>query len=233
MTGRMKLFLTIEEAREAVRLAFIQYPSQLNLLSVLWPMVFGDDAYVLHGDGHQPVWAKVPGETKLIPSSESDLKRRIIDRLRQIPPSPQRLARICAQVFGVKAVVCPDQKPTLPDGIWIDTDMDGFVCIRCGHCCRTLNYRDGCSVDDYKHWQALGRTDIIRWVGTVKRHGEIVACRIWMEPGTNRYAECCPWLKVVDQSGLTRCTIHDVRPTICRQYPGSRKHARMTGCRGV
>jgi Fe-S-cluster containining protein len=30
-----------------------------------------------------------------------------------------------------------------------------------------------------------------------------------------------------------RCTIHDIRPTICRQYPGSRKHARMTGCRGV
>ena len=117
--------------------------------------------------------------------------------------------------------------------VWVDTGMADFTCLRCGHCCRTLDYRDGCSVDDYRRWQALGREDILAWVGVVGQEGRIKAVRIWMEPGTNRYAEVCPWLGKTKDPKRFRCTIHEVRPMICRQYPGSRKHARMTGCRGV
>ena len=233
MPEKERLFLTIDEALEAVRGDFVQYASQLNLLSVIWPMVFGEGAYVLQDARSRSVWAKIPGKTKLIPSSEDDLKQRIVDQLKRLPPDPEHLARICSMVFGAHVKADSGPEPDLLPGIWIDTDMADFVCTQCGRCCRTLNYHDGCSVTDYELWQDLGRTEILDWVGTIRQNGRVTACRIWILPGTNRFAETCPWLSMSSDRDHYVCTIHDVRPTICRQYPGSRKHARMTGCRGV
>lgn len=233
MPFRKRLFLTIEAALEAVRNAFNQYPSQMNLLSALWPIVFGEGTYLMMDDRSRSAWAKVPGEAKLILADEDDLKLRIMDRLKHSPISPERLARISSLVFGLPAEAQTDSgKMSLP-GIWIDNDMADFVCIQCGHCCLTLDYHEGCTLADYANWQDLGRNDILDWVGTVRRSGDITACRIWMVPGTNDYAEICPWLQVSPAHGRYECSIHDVRPTICRQYPGSRKHARLTGCKGV
>lgn len=233
MPEKERFFLSIDEALDAIRFAFAQYSSQSILLSALWPVIFGEGAYVTKDARQQTLWAKKSAKSKLIRASEDDLKRWIIGQLRESPPAPRRLAHICSQIFGTPARACVQSTPNETAGIWIDTDMKDFCCVQCGHCCRALNYRDGCSVADYRSWQALDRIDILQWVGTVRHDRDIIACRIWMEPGTNRYAESCPWLEVVDQSGRTCCTIHDVRPTICRQYPGSRKHARMTGCRGI
>jgi hypothetical protein len=226
-------FLTIEAALEAIDRALGQYPGQLNLLSVLWPMVFGKDAYLLVADRRQSAWAKIPGKTKLVAAGEDDLKRWIMGHLRRSPPAPGRLAPIAAMVFGVHAQAQAGSEPKTPSGVWIDTDMAGFVCTQCGHCCLTLDYREGCTPADVARWQAIGRDDILEWVGTVPRNGPVVACRIWMVPGTNRYADRCPWLAVSPEHGRYVCTIHEVRPAVCRQYPGSRKHARLTGCKGV
>jgi len=233
MQEKESLFFTIDDALDAVCNAFTQYPSQLNLLSVIWPMVFGDGAYVLKDAGNRLVWAKIPGTPKLIQCSDAELKQRIVDQLRRLPPEPGCLAGICSLVFG--AAVCADvgPDPDRPPGIRIDTDMAGFVCNQCGHCCRTLNFHDGCTRSDYHRWLDLGRNDILDWVGTIRRHGRVTTCRIWIVPGTNQFARTCPWLKKMPGRDQYACTIHDVRPTICRQYPGSRKHARMTGCRGV
>jgi Fe-S-cluster containining protein len=233
MPNQTRCYLSVEAAIASVDRAFRQYPGDMNLLSVLWPVVFGDAAYLLRGDGNPPVWAKMPGEKRLIPSREDDLKRRMMERLKRSPPSPRRLARIASLVFGVHAEAGTETDSATPTGIWIDTDMADFVCIQCGHCCLTLDYREGCTLADYGRWQDLGRNDILDWVGTVRRGGQIVACRIWMVPGTNDYAPACPWLKVSHEDGRYACSIHDVRPTVCRQYPGSRKHARLTGCKGV
>ena len=233
MPDKERLFLTIDEAIAAIGNDFKQYTSQLNLLCVIWPLVFAEGAYVRQDAHNQSVWAKMPGKTKLIPSSESDLKQRIIDQLTRWPPDPQHMARICAMVFGAHASAGSGPEPNALPGIWIDTDMADFVCNQCGRCCRTLNYHDRCSLVDYQQWRDLGRTDILEWVGTIQQHGRVVACRIWVKPGTNDYAETCPWLTRSDDKNRYVCTIHEVRPAICRQYPGSRKHARMTGCRGV
>jgi Fe-S-cluster containining protein len=233
MPERERLFFTIDQALSAVCNAFAQYPFPLNLLSVIWPMVFGDEAYVLHHRGSGIVWAKIPGTPKLIPSSEADLKQRIVVQLKRYPPEPGGLARICSRVFGAPVVAGSGPAQGRYPGVWVETDMTGFACIQCGHCCRTLNFHDGCTITDYQRWQDLERTDILDWVGTVRHNGQIIACRIWIMPGTNQYARICPWLKKLPDRNRYRCTIHDIRPTICRQYPGSRKHARMTGCRGV
>ena len=233
MPDKEKLFLAIDEALDAVRCDFAHYDGQFNLLSVIWPMVFGEGAYVMRESHNRSVWAKIPGNTKLIPSSEPDLKRRILDRLDRWRPDPKQLARICSRVFGAHVTAGSGPEPDLSPGIWIDTDMNDFICTQCGRCCRTLNYHDGCSLCDYQRWQDLERADILDWVGVVRQHGEVTACRIWVIPGTNEFAETCPWLARSTDPNRYVCTIHDVRPTICRQYPGSRKHARLTGCRGV
>jgi Fe-S-cluster containining protein len=233
MPEKERLFLTIDEALGAVRGDFAQYDSQLNLICVIWPMVFGEGAYVQQKVGSRSVWAKKSANSKLMPSIEDDLKRRILDRLNRLTPDPEQLARICSRVFGAHVTAGLGPEPDSSAGIWIDTNMNDFICTQCGRCCRRLNYHDGCSVRDYRRWQDLGRTDILDWVGVVRQHGQVTACRIWVTPGTNDFAETCPWLaRSSDQKGYV-CTIHDVRPAICRHYPGGRKHARMTGCRGV
>jgi hypothetical protein len=231
MPNRERLFLTIDEALEAIRGDFAQYGSQLNLISVIWPMIFGDGAYVRQDAGTRSVWAKNFADSKLIPSSEDDLKQRIMDRLLRFTPDPEQLARICSRVFGAHAAAGPG--PDASSGIWIDTKMNDFICTQCGHCCLTLDYHDGCGLEDYKRWQDLGRTDILEWVGVVRQHGQVTACCIWLTPGTNDFAETCPWLVRSLDPNRYVCAIHDVRPAICRQYPFSRKHARMTGCGGV
>jgi Fe-S-cluster containining protein len=233
MPNKERLFLTIDETLNAIRGDFSQYHSQLNLFAAIWPMVFGDGTYVLRDPHSRSIWAKESCKSQLIRSSEENLKHRILDRLKHFTPDPQRLARICSHVFGAHATADSGPEPDHPPGIWIDTGMADFVCTRCGRCCRTLNYHDGCSVRDYQRWQDLGRTDILDWVGTIRKNGQVTACRIWVTPGTNDFAKTCPWLTRSPDPNRYVCAIHDVRPTICRQYPGSRKHARMTGCRGV
>lgn len=234
MQNKDRLFLSIGEALDAISVALSQYSSQVNLISTVWPLVFGRDAYVTQDSGRRHFWAKTSKRSKLMSANENELKQWIVDHLKQSPPPLDQLAQICCQVFGTPARVALESSTTAePAGVWIKTDMAGFKCIQCGHCCRTLNYRDGCSLDDYRCWQKMGRDDILEWVGVVRKNKDVIACRIWLEPGTNHYAKVCPWLKQVDQSGRTLCTIHDVRPTVCRQYPGTRKHARLTGCRGV
>jgi uncharacterized membrane protein YhaH (DUF805 family) len=54
----------------------------------------------------------------------------------------------------------------------------------------------------------------------------------WVIPGTNEFAPSCPFLKRGGSPHQWICSIHDVKPDICRNYPVSRKHALMTGCPG-
>jgi Fe-S-cluster containining protein len=227
------LYFTVDRAVDAIARDFEQYPPQVSLCSTLWPMVYGQNAYLMPGSTDTTMWAKMPAIKRPIVVNQSDLGHWIVRHLKQADMPLDRLASICRLVFQMPAVHHVAAGEEDGSGIWINAAMDNFVCRQCGRCCRHLNYRDGCSVADYQRWQKLGRHDILAWVGTVKHKGEIRSCRIWMIPGSNRYAERCPWLKSSPEINRFVCTIHDVRPTICRQYPGSRKHARMTGCPGV
>jgi Fe-S-cluster containining protein len=231
MPERKKFFLTLDEARDAIACDFFQYPDQLKLLASLVPLVFGDDAYLIQEPNGRKVWLKSSRLKKPTPLPVDQLGEFILKQLDRQLPTLEHMARICTRVFQTPVMPARSKNGQSLPGLWVQSGMDDFVCLQCGRCCRKLTYKDGCTVADYRRWVELGRTDILAWVGTVKQDGVVAACRIWMVPGTNRYADSCPWLKRGDNPTRYICTIHDVRPTICRQYPGTRKHARMTGCR--
>jgi hypothetical protein len=65
--GKRTPFFHHRRSLSAVCNAFAQYPSRFNLLSVIWPMVFGDGAYVLQDGGNRSVWAKIPGAAQTDP----------------------------------------------------------------------------------------------------------------------------------------------------------------------
>ncbi len=150
------------------------------------------------------------------------------------PPDLNTLAHICRRVFQTTTFagkLTADDEP----GIWVHSQMDGFVCRQCGQCCRQLDYETGCDESDIRLWQDRGRTDILAWVQYLDTPGESVdrAYRIWVDPDTGKTARTCPWLgSCPDHSNRFVCTIHAIKPEVCRQYPYTAKHAAMTGCSG-
>ena len=228
MDHKARLFLTPSQALEAIRIDFAQYAPQVHLLCNLVPQVFGDDALVHPGPGRDEFWLRTGRTAPLQRVDGRRLGDRILDRLTAEPPPPARLAAICYQVFAARTVegFQADRK-----GLWMETGMEGFACRRCGHCCRTLRFADAGTAADYRRLERLGRDDILAWMAPVLREGRLVACRLWIDPATGRYAEVCPWLVQTDPDRWS-CRIREVRPDICRQYPGTRKHAEMTGCVG-
>lgn len=231
MPQKDSIFLDREELLAAIRDDFRQYGPQLPLFLELCHVVFGPDAVVVrdrHGDG---VWLELPGMIRRHRLDPVALGRRICEELERSETAPETLAAVARRVF--RAPARPERDPeTGRYGIRLETGMEGFACRQCGACCQRLGHRIDCGPEDVSRWEALGRGDVLEWV-KVRRTGDgDVSVSAWIHPGTSRYAERCPWLEKAAVSGRRRCRIHDVKPAVCRDYPGSRKHAVMTGCIG-
>jgi hypothetical protein len=83
-------------------------------------------------------------------------------------------------------------------------------------------------------WQDLERTDILDWVGIVRHNWQRHRLSYLDDAGNQSSTPgSAHGLKSCLTGTATGAPSMSIRPTICRQYPGSRKHARMTGCRGV
>lgn len=236
MTDPDRVFLTVAEALAAIRIDFRHYPPQTELFIDLAPRLLGRKVRVVRV-GRAPrsdnlLLASGNGRP-LAAISPHELGERLRGALEIATPNPETLADWCGRVFEAPAQPGRDPESGEP-GIWIETGMEAFVCRQCGRCCRRLDYHDALTETDYDQWIALGRTDILERVGIVRKGERITGFAIWMVPGTRQYAPVCPWLASAPPPGPDRwiCRIHDVKPEICRDYPGSRKHARMTGCVG-
>lgn len=237
MDGKKQIFLSTEEAVSAIRIDFSQYPPQTSLFMALTPLILGADVRVATDSQGNSLWVSTPGRRhmrRLRKITPRDLGRLLIDTLAKSTPSPGVMAEICQQIFLLPAVPSVNSREGKA-GVWIYMHMDGFQCRQCGGCCRKLKYRHDVSPGDYRRWEVLGRDDILERVATITRGGRIVSYAIWVEPGTRHFSEICPWLSPATpkkQPDHWICRIHDVKPDICREYPGTRKHARMTGCTG-
>ena len=224
------IFLSRQEVLSAIRADFHQYAPQTALFLELFPLVFGDRAVVNGTPRDDHLWF-AEGGGKMVQISPKDLGRRICQALEQSNPSLDLLASVCRRVFRTEAQPAR-LKQSRQRGIWLRTGMNDFKCHQCGECCRNLDYYDQLTESDIERWRKHDRKDILCKVRRVKKDGDSFAYRLWERSKAGDVTGVCPWLTKIPTQNRWECRIHAVRPAVCRQYPGSRKHAEMTGCPG-
>jgi Fe-S-cluster containining protein len=84
-------------------------------------------------------------------------------------------------------------------------------CLRCGRCCESFGGHLHVSKADLERWTRLGRDDLLRRVGPVSGW-------IWLDPQTGLLEESCPFLERTGPDTAI-CSIHEVKPDICRDFP--------------
>lgn len=212
-----RIFLTPEEAVQAVRLDADLYGPQEDLWAGLWRLLAGRSRAGPRGRG------AVCGDWLPPPP---DLAEAACSRLEACAADLDTLAAALGLVFETRAE--PGTGPDGAPGVYVATGMDRFSCTRCGHCCLTLSFHAVCAEEDLESWRAAGRDDVLAWVGG----GGQGPGMLWVRPETGLLTEQCPWI-FPEPDGRFTCTIHELKPTLCRDFPGSRKHARLTGCPGM
>ncbi len=227
---RHRIFLDYTEALRAVRIDLEQYPPQPILLRQLAQMILAGKT-VLQDKQGKGLWMAEGGKKKLRLIHYDQLPRYLCAAMENRTFSPEMLSRICGCVFQERAYPAVRSGENTGGGIFVETGMEAFECRQCGQCCRFLDYRKELTHEDYQWWQSLGRHDILERVKVIRKENRIIAYRIWIDPVSRLEVEGCPWLGRDSEHNRYFCRIHDVRPAICRQYPGSRKHGRMTGCK--
>jgi Fe-S-cluster containining protein len=229
--GSNSIFLTNEEAIDAIIIDFRRYRPQILLFCSIIRLISGNEIAFQMEAGKEGVWINQRGRTNMRWLEGAELVEYMCSGIRRTHWTTELLTAACRRVFQSRVLPLVD-RATGFEGLEIETQMDTFECRQCGRCCRTLDYHHDVEAEDVKMWRSLGRTDILRWVETAVQKDEDVSYRIWVVPGTRELAPRCPFLKKEPTTNHWTCTIHDTKPLICRNYPVSRKHAVMTGCRG-
>jgi len=228
--NRNTIILTPAQAREAVCRDFRQYPPQLLLFSGLIRLVTQGRVKYARDNNRPGLWISTPSRRNMQWKEGRDLSDYMCTILNSAPLEPELMAAVCSRVFQTRAQAVVDENGY--PAIHIPTGMETFHCTQCGQCCRILDYHAEVTKEDVARWRSQGRDDVLQWVAGVGTGSPATGYRIWVIPGTSRMAEVCPFLKQVDGQNRWQCAIHDVKPRICRQYPATRKHGLMTGCRG-
>lgn len=229
--ARPAVLLTAAEAVAAIGCDLRMYGAQLEEFCSLTEVLYGQAARPgRRGDVPGLELPPQPGAEEARFVAWNVAARWLGLAVRQRACEPEVLARLCALVFDQRAEALPGVPADAPC-IRLETGMHGFACTRCGSCCLDLDYHSECTAEDVALWRRLGREDILAWVGE-EPGPQGPRYLIWRRPGTPLYAERCPFLRRVPGDTAFVCTIHDVKPAICRSYPGLRKHALRTGCKG-
>ncbi len=231
MAERKTVFLTPEEALSSICRDLRQYDPQIMLLCQIIRLISGGRIIARRDPNTEGAWISSPDRRNMRRLEGPELVEYACDALEQADEDPELLVSICARVFRERAFI-DEHRETGHIGIRVETGMEGFRCRQCGRCCRSLDYRREVTAEDVARWRALGRSDILEWVGVFETSDRGKVYRIWVIPGTTKRAETCPFLYHESSENRWICRIHDVKPAICRQYPFTRKHALMTGCPG-
>jgi len=140
---------------------------------------------------------------------------------------PEDIALLYAKVLWVNSYVGTAAEG-IEEGIWVETEMEKFNCKQCGHCCMNLSdaYCNFLLDEDIIRWELEDRYDILQFVNQRSFFNDI-----WINPETGEELGRCPWLKNLPNKKYI-CRIHHTKPTHCRNYPHSKRHALTTGCKG-
>ena len=229
MNEAFKTFLTRAELVDAITLDFEQYGPQPELLHEMASLILGND-FKKGEDQRQQYQSNRLRRGKGLefePVNNDTLWFYLIHALETFDLDALSMARTAARVFETRAF------PGMLDGesgVWIDSQMSGFKCRQCGHCCRNLD--SACAQEDVLLWQYLGRQDILAWVREVGPSSGNLTYRVWVDPSTGQTVDTCPFLGKIPGESHSQCMIQEVKPLACREYPFTRKHAGMTGCPG-
>ncbi len=230
MKEKEKKFITIAEAVDEICHDFRSYPNQYDLFSKIYTFLVGGKA--VPGEEKCPPFNIIYGGIWYQPQnckektfySLQDFNDLLVQAFDTKIPSVIEVAELYTMVMGVKAYVDKSQEDN-QYGIWVDTEMEKFKCKQCGNCC--LNLSGACSRDadeeDMTRWEEEGRVDILKY---------IYYYELWYSPRTGEELDRCPWLRKLPQKNKYICRIHDTKPTHCKQYPKSKKHALSTDCEG-
>ncbi|UIJ36859.1 YkgJ family cysteine cluster protein [Desulfobaculum bizertense] len=227
MSGKDLIFLTRSELLDAIRIDFEQYMPQLHLYTELYTGVTGGAARIDPDPEDFGIWVVPEGGLEtFVPADEAG--ELVYAAIVEAELSAEELRGVAEKVFwgNVELGDGPDGER---EGYWIETGMEKFVCRECGICCFTLDHHCSCTDADIERWREHGREDILAWVGDVEQDGELLKRRLWVNPKTGLPAETCPWIEERADGGFS-CGIHYIKPDVCREYPGSIKHAALTGC---
>lgn len=232
MAETTPILLTIDQAVDAICLDFRGYDPQPMLFCEVLRTVHGGRLIYKRESGQAGLWISGGHHGKMQWLEGKVLIDYMCDTVTDADLAAADLAVLCGKVFQAPCRAVPDPK-TGRTGIEVRPDMTGFSCKQCGRCCSRLDYHSGVTSEDVARLGALGRTDVLKWIGRGKDSSGRMVYRMWVAPETRRpVSGPCPFLKQGDTNEHHICTIHDVKPTVCRNYPLSRKHAVMTGCPG-
>jgi Fe-S-cluster containining protein len=227
---KQKIFLTIREAIRDIIDALVR-PDCVDEIAEIFALLEGGSAGTTTGI-HPLAENKAPGI--IYKPEESDheeyyhwrefedlLTRALEDKL------PADIAVIYTKVFWVYSYEGIDSESN-EKGIWVETEMETFRCKQCGHCCLNLSdaYCNYVPDEDVKRWKSEDRCDILKFVDQSSFFNDI-----WIDQETGEELGRCPWLKKLPNNKYT-CRIHLTKPTHCRNYPHSKRHALTTGCKG-
>ncbi len=111
------------------------------------------------------------------------------------------------------------------------SDIAGFKCTSCGKCCLEGASQLQANEADIALWQehAPHLLEFVTIHGDAgRRTGDL-----WIGARSKKPSTRCRWIKKYPRRNEYYCRIYDWRPTVCRRYPTSIDHARLTDCPGV
>ncbi|MBL6994369.1 YkgJ family cysteine cluster protein [Desulfobacula sp.] len=222
----LQFFLTLAQAIDAVAADFEQYGPQPDLFHKIGALILGKDFKTCILNGSDRAWIRRNTDQPFEPVNDEVLGFYLIHVLETFEKDAASMAQICTLVFETPARPGEVEGES---GVWIENQMNGFVCKRCGNCCRRLE--NACAQEDWQLWESIGRSDILSWVKKEPLDNGKVRYSAWVDPQTGRPAESCPFLGHQPGTDIFFCNIHAVKPLVCREYPYTKKHARNTGCR--
>ena len=223
----LQTFLTPAQAIDAIAADFGQYGPQPELFYKISALILGRDFKTSILNGAKRAWIRRNSDQPFESVDDEALGFYLIHVLETFQRDAASMAQICTLVFETPARPGEHEGES---GVWIENQMNGFVCKRCANCCRRLE--NACTREDWQLWESLGRYDILSWIKKEQLNNGKVRYRAWIDPQTGRPPESCPFLGQKPGSGMFYCTIHDVKPMVCQEYPYTKKHARNTGCKG-
>ena len=102
-------------------------------------------------------------------------------------------------------------------------------CTQCGRCCTNPGFMGSmqATADDLEMWRTAGRWDVLEWCWVID---DDVGGDLWISPVTGIEASRCPFVRKRRGQDKYDCTIYDVRPEVCRNYPLAIGHMQSIGC---